>query len=83
MSEENDFEGLRSEINDDYDDLGYKIEKSFENDDEDNMQLGASGAFKVNKLYILFNNFFVFLIFAFFLGIGKSQFFLLFFILIN
>ncbi len=48
MSEESDFDGLRSDFEDDG--LGYELEKSFEKDEEDNMQLGASEAFKVNKL---------------------------------
>jgi hypothetical protein len=48
LNEENDLNGLRTDINDD---LGYDIEKSFEDDKEDNTQLGASEVFKVWHIF--------------------------------
>ena len=44
MHEDNNLNGLRTDVDDD---LGYDIEKSFENDKEDSTQLGASEVFKV------------------------------------
>lgn len=53
-SEDDDFDGLRSDFDDS---LGFTLEKSLANDEEDSMQLGASGAFKVFKVFFLFEAF--------------------------